>query len=703
MITTSVICGVINMSVCRKFLRVLLSFGCILSVLTVQAQSDYNCATAQTLRKVLDERHIEPESLTGQWSESVATSFVLRLDPAGLLFTTEDFNGSLSQFGQLESVIQEDACGFLSTLNTFLTKRLSAVDSILSAFQSAEELTAYEVGDDDPVSLETYGGSMEELKQRWGAYMRMAFMESIYLGPVQIEDTNKDTEFARLLEQERCKLQKKQALLDEDANFVSKAFFNAMAMAYDPHTRYYHFDFTDILSAFFSESDESYGFKLTENEQGEIAVSKLLPGGPAWRSNQIHVGDVLLKMTLSDDTELDFNCTTLDEVSRSISKKAAKNAKLTILTTSKELKTVELTKEKVTSDENAVRGYVLKGEKNVGYISLPDFYSTDDGEDEDERGCARDVARELIKLKREKIEGLIVDLRNNGGGSLWEAVELLGIFIEEGPLTLIKRNEQVRLLRDQNRGAIYLGPLVILVNGQSASASELVASTLKDYNRALIVGDTTYGKAVGQLYQRIGSKDDDGDQDNPTSELERALMKITTTRLYRLKGDSYQGVGVVPDVYVPDLLDAEDDREAMDPFSVTRQTIDRDTYFKPYPEIQLSQVRSDNKVRLEENGFTRLKLISDSLRISREVLKQFKARDFLRVRRLQREKEQGLQKLRSASLNLFKAENHEFDKTLISIDSKKNAIEAMTLKNLENNLYIRNAYAVIADLIRTTD
>ncbi len=692
------------MSVCRKFIGFLLLFGCWLSVLTVQAQSDHDCSTAQILREVLDKRHIEPESLADQWSESVATSFVLRLDPRGLLFTKEDFNGPLSQLKELETVIQEDACGFLCNFNVFLTNRLSEIDSILNAFESVEGLASYEQGIRNPVSLETYAGSAEELKQRWGSYIRMTFMENIYLGPVQIDEADQPAEFTRLLEQEHCKLQKKQALLDEDANFVSKAFFNAMAMAYDQHTRYYHFDFTDILSAFFSESDESYGFKLTENEQGEIAVSKLLPGGPAWRSNQIHVGDVLLKMTLSDDTELDFNCTTLYEVSRSISKKAAKKAKLTILTTSNELKTVDLTKEKVTSDENAVRGYVLKGDKNIGYISLPDFYSTDDGEDEDERGCARDVARELIKLKREKIEGLIVDLRNNGGGSLWEAVELLGIFIEEGPLTLIKRNEQVRLLRDQNRGAIYLGPLVILVNGQSASASELVASTLKDYNRALIVGDTTYGKAVGQLYQKIGSKTGDGDQDNPTSELERALMKITTTRLYRLKGDSYQGRGVVPDVYVPDLLDGEDDREDLDPFSVTRQLIDRDTYFKPYPEISLSQVRSDNQTRLEANGFSRLKLISDSLRISRQLLGAgFNVSDFLRVRRLQEQKEQGLEKLRSENLRLFKAENHEFDKTLISIDSKKNAIEAMTLKNLENNLYIRNAYAVITDLIRTTD
>lgn len=694
------------MRVCRNssWVFILLSFA--LSAIPVRAQSDYDCGTAQTLREFLDERHIEPESLEDQWSQAVATSFILRLDPHGLLFTQEDFKGPLSSLNELESVIREDACTFLNEFNNLLTTRLIILDSILNTIETVDQLSAYQQGNTRPISLESYAASMNDLKNRWGSHIRMVFMKRVYMesGETELDTAAQSAELTRLLEQEHCKLQKKLSLVDEDANFVSKAFFNAMAMAYDSHTRYYRFSLTDMLSAFFSESDESYGFKLTENEQGEIAVSKLLPGGPAWRSNEIHVGDVLLKMKLSDETELDFNCISLDEVSRSISMKAAKNAELTLMTTSKELKTIKLRKEKVTVDENAVRGYVLNGEKKIGYISLPDFYSTDDGDDEEERGCSRDVARELIKLKRENIEGLIFDLRDNGGGSLREAVELLGIFIEEGPLTLIQRKDKITLLRDQNRGAIYLGPLVVLVNGQSASASELVASTLKDYNRALIVGDTTFGKAVGQLYQKIGSDSGDGDQENDTDKLERALMKITTSRLFRLKGDSYQGLGVAPHIYVPDLLDGEDDKESFDPFSVTRQKVDRDTYFKKYPDFELSGLRADNKLRLDESGFSKLKLIADSLRLGKQILGNgFAEENFIRVRKLQQEKQKALEKLRSESARVFKAENHEFDKTIISMDSKKKAIESMTLKNLQNNIYISNAYAVILDLIRTTD
>lgn len=706
MIITLSFCDAINMRECRKIGRIVVFLGCMLSAMSIHAQSDYDCTTAKTLKEFLDDRHVEPESLDEQWSEAVATSFTLRLDPHGLLFTQDDFAGPLSSLNDLESVIKEDACGFLSDLNSFLTTRLIQVDSILSTIREESQLSAYEQGIDKPLSLREYASSVSELKSRWASHIRMAFMKRVYLESDQeeLEAPDHSAQFTRLLEQEHCKLQKKQSLLDEDGNFVSKAFFNAMAMAYDPHTRYYRFRLTEMLDVFFSESDESFGFKLTENEQGEIAVSKLLPGGPAWRSNQIHVGDVLLKMKLSDETELDFNCTSLSEVSRSISKKAAESAQLTILTSSKEVKTIDLTKEKIDSDENGVRGYVLKGERKVGYISLPDFYSTDDGDDEDERGCSRDVAREIIKLSREKIEGLILDLRDNGGGSLGEALELLGIFIEEGPLAIWQKEDNIRLIRDQNRGAIYLGPLVVLVNGQSASASELVASTLKDYNRALIVGDTTYGKAVGQQYVRVGSEAAEKDAENFTGQLETALMKITTSRLFRLKGESYQGLGVVPHIYVPDLLDGEDDKESFDLFSVTRQKIDRDTYFKKYPEFDLSKLQPENQLRLKKSGFTRLKLISDSLRLAKERLGNgFKKEDFLTIRRLQEEKKKELDKLLSLGAQPFEAQNHEFDKTIIGIDSKKNAIERMTLLNLQNNIYIRNAYAVIADLIRINE
>src|SRR5437762_8924227 len=156
-----------------------------------------------------------------------------------------------------------------------------------------------------------------------------------------------------------------------------------------------------------------------------------------------------------------------------------------------------LAKEKIETEDDIVKGYVLNGEKKIGYISLPDFYTI--WEDESGSGCANDVAKEIVKLKKENIDGLILDVRYNGGGSLGEALQLTGIFIDEGPLLGEKdRNGKLVFLKDPNRGTIYDGPMVLMVNGQSASASEVLAAALQDYHRALIVGSSTYGKATMQ-------------------------------------------------------------------------------------------------------------------------------------------------------------------------------------------------------------
>ena len=174
---------------------------------------------------------------------------------------------------------------------------------------------------------------------------------------------------------------------------------------------------------------------------------------------------------------------------------------MTVKTAAGEIKTVKLSKEKMNDEESVVKSYVLHGNKNVGYINLPGFYSRESESIKEEKdikydGCANDVSKEIVKLKKDTIAGLILDLRYNGGGSMWEAMQLAGIFIDIGPVASVKDKEgKVHFLKDPNRGTIYDGPLIVLINGGSASASEFVSAVLQDYNRALIVGGTHMVKA----------------------------------------------------------------------------------------------------------------------------------------------------------------------------------------------------------------
>ncbi len=237
-----------------------------------------------------------------------------------------------------------------------------------------------------------------------------------------------------------------------------------------------------------------------------------------------------------------------------------------------------------------MKSFLLKGDKTIGYISLPAFYTDWEDASKDINGCANDVAKEIIKLKQENIDGLILDLRYNGGGSMQEAVDLAGIFIDAGPVGQIKSSDgKIFTLKDMNRGTIYDGPLVLLVNGYSASASEMLAGTLQDYNRAIIVGTPTYGKATAQVVLPMDTTIslENDNQSKQTS----SYIKLTTDKLFRITGATAQGTGVQPDILLPDVSEAEPQHETDEYFTLHVSNIDANKYYKPYPFLPIAALK----------------------------------------------------------------------------------------------------------------
>jgi len=662
----------------------------------VHAQRGSDCATAKVLREFLEQKHVAPQQPSEGFSRAVTKTFILGLDVNGLYFTQEDLEGPLAGFKDLEAAIEANECNYLIQLKDFLQSRLSHLDTLLASIQ-LQDLPASTEYKPRINALTDLTATVPSLEARWGAFLKRQLYTRKYLQSSDevLKADNEAALFDEVVVAERCKLSKKITLLDEEEAFVPKAFYSALARSFDPHTNYYRYGFMEMLTAFFEEKEPSFGFQLVENFVGQISIGKLLPGGPAWRSNQLHVGDIITLISRPDGSEVDLSCSRLEEVQRIMSF-SGKSIDLTVIGRSNEKKVVTLVKDKVAPNTNAVRGYVLGGEKKVGYISLPDFY-TNEGEEDQERGCARDVAREIIKLNNDGIEGLIIDVRNNGGGSLQEALDLIGIFIDEGPLALMSKEDKIKVIGDRSRGAAYFGSLIILVNGQSASASELLAASLQDYSRALIVGDTTFGKAVGQEIEVLKSSSD-GDKDD----LESGIVKVTTSRIYRLKGKSYQQQGVVPDIYLPELLINDSDREATYPFSINPEDVDRDTYFKPYPAFPLAQLRASHERRLLNLDIPRVKALTDSIGWSRENMKYLNTSDFLKLRALNERKQSWFNEQVAEANKPFSATNHSFDRMIINISTQKKQIEMMTLRDLENNLYIRQAYQIMTDLINST-
>jgi carboxyl-terminal processing protease len=287
---------------------------------------------------------------------------------------------------------------------------------------------------------------------------------------------------------------------------------------------------------------------------------------------------------------IDVSDATAGELYHILSTEGADRLTLGVRKADGTLKEVNLQKARVAGtpeeDDDKVQGFLLKGAKTIGYISLPAFYE-DWENNKGVNGCANDVAKEIIKLKKENIGGLILDLRYNGGGSMNEAVQLSGLFIDAGPVgQVLSRDPKVYTLKDINRGTVWSGPLLVLVNGSSASASEMVAGTLQDYNRALIVGSPTYGKATAQVVLPMDTTVNLEQLDRRT--VASSYLKVTISKLYRVNGSTAQMTGVKPDVLLPEPPGAGTEREADERFVLPPTPIAANKYYLPLPALPVA-------------------------------------------------------------------------------------------------------------------
>ncbi len=351
-------------------------------------------------------------------------------------------------------------------------------------------------------------------------------------------------------------VQNKLSKLTEADKEMENNYLSAITWCYDPHSDYMSADTKSGFDTEMSGLEYSAGFEVDENDKGEWIISYLVPGGAAWRNGELHKGDIILKIKSGEKPELVLSETNPESLSGILESSSNEKITITVKTLAGIQKAVQLEKEKITDEEGIVKSYVLNGSKRIGYITLPGFY-VKEGEESEGNGCSNDLAKEVVKLKKDSIVGLILDLRYNGGGSLGEALELAGIFINEGPLASTKdKTGKVHFLKDRNRGTIYDGPLLVMVNTMSASASELVSAVLQDYHRALIVGSPTYGKGSSQLILPLYT----------TGNFSKTIkfdsyVKVTQGKFYRIDGTTTQWKGVIPDVELPDIYAIDRFRE----------------------------------------------------------------------------------------------------------------------------------------------
>ena len=523
-----------------------------------------------TLHRFLNQNHYLPLKWNDTSSATLYNKWMEKLDDEKLFFTQNEMAVLETYKPKLDDELNGKGWEFYDKSTTLYKSCLQRTDSLLKVLLSKP----FDFTKPDNVSwpFANYASSVAELNLRWQRFLKWRILENI---ADKLSDGGKTitealpADFVQLEKDGREKAKKQEGsfinrLLKTPQIFkddLENDYLNTIAWCYDPHTTYMSIKAKKEFDTRMSASEYSAGFELEENDKGDLVISFLQPGGSAWRSGLLHTGDQLIKIK-ADGIEKEIAETDdEDELERMLGGNSLSDLEVTIKTAAGELKTVKLRKEKIDSEDEIVKSYVLQGNKNIGYINLPGFYSREDDSVTAERdikydGCANDVSKEIVKLRKDTIAGLILDLRYNGGGSMWEAMQLAGIFIDIGPVASVKdKTGKVSFLKDPNRGTIYDGPLMILINGGSASASEFVSAVLQDYNRALIVGGTTYGKGTAQVVLPMDTL--------PFSKNKNyeEFVKVTEQKFYRVNGSTAQGKGVVPDIALPDIYSDESYKE----------------------------------------------------------------------------------------------------------------------------------------------
>lgn len=381
---------------------------------------------------------------------------------------------------------------------------------------------------------------------------------------------------------------------------IFQAYINTFAMSYDPHTNYLSPDSAENFDINMSLSLEGIGAVL-QSDNDQVKVVRLVPAGPADKTKQVAPADKIIGVAQGDKEMVDVIGWRLDEVVKLIRGPKGSVVRLEIIPASnapndQTSKIVSITREAVKLEEQAAKKSILNLKQDgknykLGVIEIPAFYldfKAFRAGDPNYKSTTRDVKKLLTELQKEKVDGVIIDLRNNGGGSLQEATELTSLFIDKGPTVLVRNADgKVDVLEDENPGAFYKGPMALLVNRLSASASEIFAGAMQDYHRALIIGGQTFGKGTVQTIQPLNHGE----------------LKLTLAKFYRVSGQSTQHQGVLPDVAFPSIIDTKEIGESALPEAMPWDTIrpairPAADPFKPY----IDQLKAEHDARVAKDA-----------------------------------------------------------------------------------------------------
>ncbi|MDF4203749.1 carboxy terminal-processing peptidase [Maribacter sp. SA7] len=653
---------------------------------------------------VLEKGHYEPKALNDDFSVHVFEDFIDVIDPTKRYFIASDIAEFEKYKYQIDDEIKNTDITFFNIVYERLMERMDDAKGIYKEVLEAP----FDYSENESISIkydeEPFAANREELKERWRKQLKYATLGTYdskvsKIGKEEVE--NEKDEIKTPKEAEEASRKSTETTLDEFFDFVGDLerkdwfvqYINTIVDEFDPHTFYFAPEEKEKFDTSMSGKFEGIGARLQKKSEGAKIV-EIISGGPVWRDQRLEVGDEIIKVGQNGEEPINIVGMRLDDAIKLIKGAQGTIVDLTVRKVDGSLDVVSLTRDVVELEESyAKSANIIKGDEKFGIINLPKFYV--DFNDYSERNAATDVAKEVERLKEEGMEGLILDLRDNGGGSLKTVVEMAGLFIEDGPIVQVQSKDKGKDVYDDKDERIqWDGPLVILVNELSASASEILAAAMQDYKRAIVIGSKqTFGKGTVQNVIPLNNML----RSNEHGDL--GAIKITTQKFYRINGGSTQLEGVKSDIVVPDRYSYIDlgERDQSNPLGWDKIT---PADYEPWEGyINYEKTVADSKkrmatsqqIKLIEENAKWLKAEQDETEISLnfETYKEEKNKD--------KEQSNYFKTLTDYDSKLtFKSLGYE--EQLFTKDSVLREKRNRWHKNLAKDVYVEEAVNVLEDL-----
>ena len=654
---------------------------------------------------VLDKLHYDPKIINDDFSIKVFDDFIEAVDSQKRFFLESDIE-MLSKYRLLiDDQINSSDITFFNTVYETLKNRIFEVEGFYEDILNQP----FNFNLDEQINLDyenlNYAVNLNEQKNLWRKRLKLSTLD-VYATKKEINDDKGDLEETQIKTDEEIEKESRLSIKDNLKDFFQfnteleradwfSVYLNSIVTQYDPHTTYLAPEAKEVFDQNISGKFQGIGARLSKRKQ-QVEIVEIIIGGPVWRDNLLNVGDIIVSVAQSQDEDpIEISLMKLSDATDLIKGEKGTKVYLTVKRVDGGVEQVVVTRDIVELEETYAKSSIINDDiSKYGLINLPRFYV--DFDDYGERNAASDLKKEIQNLKSKNINGLILDLRNNGGGSLKTVVDITGFFIDKGPVVQVKSiGGRREILRDNDPSTLWSGPLVVLVNEFSASASEILAAALQDYNRAIILGSKqTYGKGTvqnivdlnnvisGNTYGDLGS------------------LKITTDKFYRVNGGSTQLEGVKSDIIFPNRYSYIDIGEKNLENPLSWDKIDPARYNNSGKIFNYSQVISESKERINNNEYfaiidehaSWIKSQQDDKIISLEYLTY---KDDIETSKSQSNKLKLIEEFESPYIFQWSNSNDKEDNSYKDDIKKK---RDRWIESLKKDIYVNEAINILRDL-----